>query len=65
MKNLKDKNIKNAVWHIKRHLDELLNSQDEKQRKCELFHLQSSVDCLSRVMNDEKPYPFLDREEVF
>ena len=39
MKNLKDKNIKNAVWHIKQHLDELLNSQDEKQRKCELFHL--------------------------
>ena len=41
MNNLKNKNIKNTVWHIKRHLDELLNFQDEK------------------------PYPFLDRDEVF
>lgn len=58
-------NLKNAVWNIKRHLDELLNFQDEKQMKYELFHPQSSVDCLSRVMDDEKPYPFLYREEVF
>lgn len=65
MNNLKEKNIRRSIWHIKRHLDELSNYQDEKQRKYELFHLQSSIDCLYRVMNDEKPYPFLDREEVF
>ena len=34
-------------------------------RKYEMFHLQSSVECLERVMNNEKPYPHMDREDVF
>ena len=65
MNNLKEANIRKAIWHIRRHLNELLNSQDEKYRKHEMFHLQSSVECLVRVINNEKPYPPMDREEVF
>ena len=55
MNNLKETNIRKAIWHIRRHLDELLNSQDEKYRKHEMFHLRSSIECLDRVMNNEKP----------
>lgn len=65
MNNLKETNIRKAIWHIRRHLNELLNSQDENYRKREMFHLRSSIDCLERVMNNEKPYPPLDREDVF
>ena len=55
--------IRKAIWHIRRHLNELLNSQDEKYRKHEMFHLRSSIECLERVMNNEKPYPPMDRED--
>ena len=65
MNNLKETNIRKAIWHIRRHLNELLNSQDEKYRKHEMFHLKSRIACLERVMNNEKPYPPMDREEVF
>ncbi len=65
MNNLKEANIRKAIWHIRGHLNELLNSQDEKYRKHEMFHLRSSIECLERVMNNEKPYPPMDREEVF
>lgn len=65
MNNLKETNIRKAIWHIRRHLNELLNSQDEKYRKHEMFNLRSSIECLERVMNNEKPYPPMDREEVF
>ena len=65
MNNLKETNIRKAIWHIRRHLNELLNSQDEKYRKHEMFYLRASIDCLERVMNNEKPYPPMDREEVF
>ena len=65
MNNLKETNIIKAIWHIRRHLNELLNSKDEKYRKYEMFHLKSSIECLERIMNNEKPYPPLDREEVF
>ncbi len=30
-----------------------------------MFHLRSSIECLERVINNEKPYPPMDREEVF
>lgn len=43
MNNLKETNIRKAIWHIRRHLIELLNSQDEKYRKHEMFHLRSST----------------------
>lgn len=65
MNNLKEENIRRAIWHIKRHLEGLWNSRDEENRNYEMFHLQSSVECLERVMNNEKPYPPLDRNEVF
>lgn len=65
MNNLKETNIRKAIWHIRRHLNELLNSQDEKYRKHEMFYLRASIDCLERVMNNEKTYPPMDREEIF
>lgn len=65
MNNLKEENIRRAVWHIKRHLDELLNSKNKEDRQYCAFHLQSSIECLERVLNNEKPYPWLDRDEVF
>ena len=65
MNKLKEENIRRAIWHIKRHLEGLWNSQDEVDRKYEMFHLQPSVECLERIMNNEKPYPPMDREEVF
>ena len=65
MNNLKEENIRRAIWHIKRHLEGLWNSRNEVDRKYEMFHLQSSVECLERVMNNEKPYPPMDREETY
>ena len=52
MYNLKEANIRKVIWHIRRHLNELLNSQDEKYRKHEMFHLRSSIECLEHVMNN-------------
>lgn len=33
MNNLKEENIRRAIWHIKRHLEGLWNSRDEVDRK--------------------------------
>lgn len=65
MKNLKEKNIRKAIWHIKRHCDIIQNCPKDKISEYELFNLQSSVDCLKRIINNEKPYPWLDTDEVF
>lgn len=65
MNNLKEANTRKAIWHIKRHLNELLNSQDETFRKYEMFQLKSSIEFLERVMNNEKPYLIMDRDDVF
>lgn len=65
MNNLKEENIRRAIWHIKRHLEGLWNSRDEEDWKYEMFHLLSSVEYLERVMDNKKPYPWLDRVEVF
>lgn len=65
MNNLKEANIRKAIWHIKRHCDNIQSSLEQKTRNHELFHLQTSVDCLKRVINNEKSYPEIDREEVF
>ena len=65
MSNLKKENINNAIWHIKRHCDNIQNPPEDKICNHDLFHLQSSVDCLKRIINNEKPYPWLDRDEVF
>jgi hypothetical protein len=65
MNNLKEENIRRAIWHIKRHLDGLLNSKNEEDREYCTFHLQSSIECLERVMNNKKTYLYLDREDVF
>lgn len=65
MKNLKENNIKKALWHIKRHCNNMENNNENEYRKVELFHLKSSIEVLTRILNNEKPYPNLDREEVF
>lgn len=33
--------------------------------KSELFHLQFSIDCLTRILNGQDPYPGIDMDEVF
>ena len=65
MKNLKEDNIQKSLWHIKRHCENIEKNTDVLRRKIELLHLKESVEILKRVFNDEKPYPNLDREEVF
>lgn len=65
MKNLKEDNIQKSLWHIKRHCEKIEKNTDDLKRKIELFYLKESVEVLLRVFNDEKPYPNLDREEVF
>ena len=65
MKNVKEKNIQRALWHIKRHCKNIENNHESEHSKTELFYLKSSIETLSRILNNEKPYPNLDREEVF
>lgn len=65
MKNLKEDNIQKSLWHIKRHCENIEKNTDVLRRKIELLHLKESVEILKRVFNDEKPYPNLDREDVF
>lgn len=65
MKNIKENNIQKALWHIKRHCENIMENTDDSDRRIELFQLKESVETLIRVCNDEKPYPNLDREEVF
>lgn len=65
MKNLKEKNIQRALWHIKRHCINIENNYENELSKTELFHLKYSVEILSRILNNEKPYPNLDIDEVF
>lgn len=65
MKNLKEKNIQRVLWHIKRHCKNIEHNYENELSKTELFHLKSSIEILDRILNNEKPYPNLDREEVF
>lgn len=65
MKNIKEKNIRKALWHINRHFKNIENNPESEYSKTELFHLKSSVEILSRILNNENPYPNLDRDEVF
>lgn len=65
MKNLKEKNIQRALWHIKRHCKNIENNYENEMSKTELFHLKPSVEILSRILNNEKFYPNLYREEVY
>ena len=65
MKSLKEKNIQKVIWHMKRHCGRLAEISDEAAIKNELFYLQASIDCLNRILNDQAPYPGIDREEVF
>ena len=65
MKNLKETNIKKVLWHMQRQCDQLAEISDVAALKNELFYLQASIDCLNRILNDQAPYPGLDREEVF
>lgn len=65
MKNLKEDNIQKSLWHIKRHCENIEKNTDDRKRKIKLLHLKESIKILKRVLNDEKTYPNLDREEVF
>lgn len=65
MKNLKEKNIQKVIWHMQRQCGRLVEISDVAALKSELFHLQSSIDCLNRALNNQEPYPGIDREEVF
>lgn len=65
MKNTKENNIQKALWHIKRHCYQIENKHSNSDITAELFHLKESVEILIRVFNNEKPYPNLDREDVF
>lgn len=65
MDNLNKENIEKCIWHIQRHCNELLNSKDEEFREYEIFHIRASVECLIRVLNNKKPYPNIDRDDVF
>lgn len=44
---------------------QLSEISDVAALKSGLFHLQSSIDCLNRVLNDQEPYPGIDIAEVF
>ena len=65
MKNLKEKNIQKVIWHMQRQCGRLAEISDTATIKSELFHLQSSIDCLNRILNDQDPYPGIDVEKFF
>ena len=65
MKNLKEKNIQRALWHIKRHCEIIENNSNNLDRNSELLYLKESIEVLMQIFNNEKPYPNLDREEVY
>ena len=50
---------------MQRQCGRLAEISDTAAINSELFHLQSSIDCLTRILNDQDPYPGIDREEVF
>lgn len=39
------------------------DTSDIRTIKSELFYLQSSIDCLARILNDQAPYPGIDIDE--
>lgn len=65
MTNLKEKNIQKTIWHMQRQCGRLSEISDTAAIKSELFHLQSSIDCLNRILNDQDPYPGIESNEVF
>lgn len=65
MESLKGNNIKNTFMHIKRHCDIILNYNTNKISSNELISLQASVDCLKRVINNEKSCPYIDIDKMF
>lgn len=65
MKNIKEKNIQKTLWHIQRHCRNIETNFNSQDMKMGLFYLKSSIEILSRILNNEKPYPNLDREDVF
>ena len=61
MNNLKENNIQKTLWHIKRHCSNIENNNENEYRKTELFYLKSSIEILTRILNNENPYPNLRR----
>lgn len=69
MNNLKEESIRRVIQHIRRHLDALSNAQDTDHREYELFHLQTSIDCLERVVNgktwfDKAPFKISSKGSI-
>lgn len=50
---------------MQRQCGRLAETSDTAVIKNELFYLQSSIDCLNRILNDQDPYPGIDINEVF
>jgi hypothetical protein len=65
MNKLREQNIQKTIWHLQRQYGQLSKASDLAAIKSELFHLQSSIDCLNRILNDQDPYPGIDIAEVF
>ena len=65
MNKLREQNIQKTIWHLQRQCGRLAKASALAAIKSELFHLQSSIDCLIRILNDQNPYPGIDREDVF
>ncbi len=65
MTNLKEKNIQKTIWHMQRQCAHLAAMSDTAAIKNELFYLQASIYCLNRILNNQCPYPGIDRDEVF
>lgn len=65
MNKLREQNIQKTIWHMQRQCGRFAKASDVAAIKSELFHLQSSIDCLARILNDQAPYPGIDIDEVF
>lgn len=65
MNKLREQNIQKTIWHMQQQCGRLAEESDMASIKSELFHLQFSIDCLNRILNDQEPYPGIDREDVF
>lgn len=51
MNNLKEINMRKAIWHIKRCCEEVQNLQSVDFRGIELFHLYSCLECLENIID--------------
>ena len=50
---------------MQRQCDRLAAISDIAAIKNEFFFLQASIDCLNRILNNQRAYPGIDSDEVF